>query len=250
MSFVDQFERKEFKYYIPTEFMENLRTRLLAHMVYDEYCLRLPDLSYPVRSIYLDTRNRLFYYEKLESVKVRKKLRVRTYDSETAKKVVFLEIKRKIGKAVFKERAVIPFAEMDKVITGESITLLHPEIYTQQAALKKFTYLVNKLHLEPVVLITYEREAFQGIDDPTLRITFDKSVRSHMTTTLDDLLMEKDLRTVTDVHFILEVKFSRQMPLWLRGIIRDLRLRLQSISKYCDGIEVWGEGEAMEKESA
>lgn len=219
-------------------------------MTYDPYCERFPDLSYPVRSIYLDTRNHLFYYEKMESLKIRKKLRVRTYDSESAKNVAFLEIKRKVGKAVFKERAVVSYPEIDNLFNNTGISLLHPDIFTQQVALKRFTYLINQLHLEPVVLITYEREAFQGIDDPSLRITFDKNVRSYMTDSLDDLMREADLRTITDLHFVLEVKFSRQMPLWLRGIIRDFNFRLQSISKYCDGIDVWGAGEAYQKESA
>ncbi len=250
MAFVDQFERKEFKYYVPVIRMEDLRERLLAHISHDPYCNRYSDKRYPVRSIYLDTHAHLFYYEKLESLKVRKKLRVRTYDSETAKMVAFLEIKRKVGKAVYKERAVIPYFEMNNLFNGEKINLLHPEMHTQQVALNRFVYLTNRLHLEPVVLITYEREAFQGIDDQSLRITFDLNVRSYMTDTLDDLLRETDMRTLTDLYFILEVKFSRQMPLWLRGIIRDFALRLQSISKYCEGIDVWGSAETYQKESA
>lgn len=250
MSFVDQFERKEFKYFVPAVRMQDLRERLLAHMVYDPYCERFEDRTYPVRSIYLDTRSLLFYYEKLESLKIRKKLRVRTYDSETAKKVAFLEIKRKIGKAVYKERAVIPFSSIDNLFNNRGVDLLHPDLVTQKTALNRFLYLINKLHLEPVVLITYEREAFQGIDDTTLRITFDRNVRSYMTNDLGDLMRESDMRTLTDLHFILEVKFSRQMPLWLRGIIRDFRFRLQSISKYCEGIDVWGSAESYQKESA
>ncbi len=250
MAFVDQFERKEFKYFVPTVRREDLRERLLSHMIYDPYCERYADRCYPVRSIYLDTHSRLFYYEKVESQKVRKKLRVRTYDSETARKVAFLEIKRKIGKAVYKERAVIPYIDVANLSNGGGVNLLHPEHHTQQVALTRFLYLVNRMHLEPVVLVTYEREAFHGIDDSSLRITLDTNVRSHMTGTLDDLLREEDLRTVTDLHFVLEVKFSRQMPLWLRGIIRDFRLRLQSISKYCEGIDVWGSAVIYQKESA
>ncbi len=250
MSFVDQFERKEFKYFVPLVRLADLRERLLAHMDYDPYCKRYEAKSYPVRSIYLDTHGLLFYYEKLESLKVRKKLRLRTYDSANSLTVAFLEIKRKIGNAVYKERAAIPYTEIVNILNGSKVTLIHPEIFTQQTALNRFLYLVNKLNLQPIVLITYEREAFQGIDDPSLRITMDQNVRSHMTDNFDDLLSESDMRTMVDLHFVLEVKFSRQMPLWLRGIVRDFRLRLQSISKYCEGVDVWGVGEGYQKESA
>ena len=50
--------------------------------------------------------------------------------------------------------------------------------------LNRFMYLINRLHLEPKALITYEREAFFDPDNPDLRITFDYNVRSFLNPTL------------------------------------------------------------------
>jgi hypothetical protein len=236
---IDHFERQELKYFVPSHLMDTLRQRLLNHTIHDPYCEAYPDWRYPVRSLYFDTRRHLFYFEKIQGLKNRKKLRIRIYSNSEESNTAFLEIKRKRGKIIFKERALIPYNEISHTMNGSAIHLIHPDLSTQRNALHHYTYLMKRLNLVPTVVIVYEREAFQGIDDPTLRMTFDIDTRSHPSSELSGLTIHDDLLRINERCFILEVKFARTMPLWLRTILRDFHLRLQAISKYCEGLDIW-----------
>ncbi len=242
-----QYERKEFKYYVSLEKLQPLRERILAHMDHDPFCRNRKDNRYHVRSIYFDTPGKLFYFEKIDGVKIRKKLRVRAYNDYDSEAVAFLEIKRKNNDTVFKERAMVPLPDTLNLMNGARLRLLgEKNLIPAKIARDKFIYLTKRLHLEPTALITYEREAFVGRDDPEFRVTFDFNVRSFLAPDVEDLFREEDLRSFTDPCFILEIKFSRTLPVWTRMILRDFRLRLEPISKYCEGIDVWesdeGEG--------
>jgi len=235
-----QFKRKEYKYYVPVERNADLRERMLSHMEHDSFCKLKHNRMYSVRSIYFDTPGMLFYYEKIDGQKLRKKLRVRSYDARGEHEAAFLEIKRKIDNIIYKERAGVPIGQAANLTNGARLSLLRdkPSI-PEQAALSKFVYLTKRLHLNPTVLITYEREAFVGLDDPNVRITFDCNLRSYNNPNIDDLFREEDLRTIAEPWFILEIKFYGRMPLWTRSIVREFGLRKQAISKYCNGLDVW-----------
>ncbi|MBC8278398.1 MAG: polyphosphate polymerase domain-containing protein [FCB group bacterium] len=235
-----KFERRELKYHVKYERLDALRQRFLNHMAYDPFCRGRQDNRYSVRSIYFDTSNYLFYYEKVEGLKVRKKLRVRTYNLSSDNVPAFLEIKRKYGNIIYKERAVVALKEVPKLTNGANLQLLNGNAdFSQKSALDKFIYLTKRLNLKPQSLITYEREAFVGIEDPALRVTFDLNVRSYPEPAFEEIYREDDLREIEERFFVLEIKLNSVMPGWTRGIIRDFNLHQQSISKYCNGIDVW-----------
>jgi len=235
-----QFKRKEFKYYVPIERYAVLRERVLTFMEHDPFARLKPNGMYSVRSIYFDTPGLLFYYEKIDGEKLRKKLRVRGYDLPGEHRAAFLEIKRKINNIIYKERAGVPVGQAGNLTNGAHLTLLREKpTIPEQAAMNKFLFLMKRLHLQPTVLITYEREAFVGIDDPEVRLTFDCNLRSFLNPEIDDLFREADLKTIAEPWFILEIKFYGRMPLWTREIVREFGLRKQAISKYCSGLDAW-----------
>jgi len=235
----DYFERFEFKYAVQSERREALRDRLLTHMEYDPFCDVHPEKMYSVHSIYLDTSRYLFYFEKLDSIKVRKKLRVRVYEQSEANKTVFLEIKRKINNNVLKERVRVPFEELQSLMSSEEIHPTDRERPRSRLALDHFTFLTRRLALEPKILISYEREAFHGIDSSDVRITFDMNIRSFPTSTFEYLKRPVETRNVSGRFFIMEVKFHGALPAWVNRIISDFGFHLQSYSKYCEGLDVW-----------
>jgi len=240
METVYQFKRKEFKYYVPIERYAALRERFLKYMEHDSFCKDRKSNIYSVRSIYFDTPGLLFYYEKIDSQALRKKLRVRSYNTQGEHDVAFLEIKRKIRNIIYKDRAGIPIGQAANLTNGAHLSLIRDKpTIPEKAALSKFVYLVKRLNLNPTVLISYEREALVGVDESNLRVTFDLNVRSYPDPSIDELFREADLRTLSDPWFILEVKFYGVMPLWTREIIREFGIRKQAISKYCNGLDAW-----------
>ncbi len=241
------FERKEFKYFVPMVFAESLRDRILAHMVHDPFCENRIENQYTVRSIYFDTPSLLMYFEKIEGLKLRKKLRVRVYNDFIDETPAFLEIKRKIRDTVFKERTTVGIDQVPKLLNGGQLTLMKDDqkSWKDSGVLNRFVYLTKRLKLAPKALITYEREAFLDPENPDLRVTFDYNVRSFFEPDVDEFFREEDLRTFGSPRFIMEVKFSIALPLWLRLIIREYRLHLQAISKYCSGVESWSDFERL-----
>ena len=89
---MQNFKRKEYKYYAPYILLEPLRQRFLQNMTNDPFCQGEREKLYTVRSIYFDTPHLLFYYEKLDGLKIRKKLRIRTYNNYCQDSKAFIEI--------------------------------------------------------------------------------------------------------------------------------------------------------------
>lgn len=233
------FERREFKYYIPIEQVDALRQRLLANMEHDPFCLKHENKRYCVRSIYLDTRSLLFYYEKIDGLKIRKKLRIRVYDNPGDFNVSFFEIKRKIDDIVRKQRATTLIQDVPNLMNGAVIRLHDEKKKFERANLDNFIYITKRLNLEPKILVTYEREAFAGIDDPYLRVTFDFNVRSCLMDDFSGIYQEHDMISFMEDCFILELKFFGRMPLWLKSLIREFGMHKQAISKYCNSYDLW-----------
>jgi SPX domain protein involved in polyphosphate accumulation len=235
-----QIRRKEYKYCIPVHELEPLRDRFLMHMVHDPFCDGKPDKCYSIRSIYFDTTHLRFYHEKAEGLKIRKKLRVRAYDERGENSAAFLEIKRKFGDEILKERARVPLEQAPNLLNGARINLMGNENNSREkSSLDNFIYLVKSLNLIPTLLVTYEREALFGKENPGFRVTFDHKIRSFPNPGIDELFREQDLKTYVDPFSVVEIKFSGQMPVWVREILRDYKLRQQSVSKYCLGLDAW-----------
>ncbi|MDP8240008.1 MAG: polyphosphate polymerase domain-containing protein [Candidatus Hatepunaea meridiana] len=237
---MELFERKEYKYYVDIKHLESLRKRFLNNMVHDPFCQDLAENAYTVRSVYFDTRGLLFYYEKKDGLKIRKKLRIRVYGDPSPEGIAFLEIKRKYDNTVLKERSKIWLAEAPNLLNGAYLQTINKEPERKEKlALDRFIYLTKRLRLEPTTLITYEREALLGLDESNVRVTFDMNVRSHPQSNEFDIFQERDLKTLKNTLFILEIKFLGRMPIWIRRIIQEFKLRMQPISKYCNGLDAW-----------
>ncbi len=108
-----------------------------------------------------------------------------------------------------------------------------------EMTLNRFIYLTKRLQLTPKSLITYDREAFIGVENPSVRATFDINIASYPTENIEDIYTENRLRQITNTFFVLELKFNEIMPSWMHRIVRDFSLRLDSYSKYCSGIDAW-----------
>jgi hypothetical protein len=227
-------ERFEFKYLVPAALLTDLR-RAIAPFVEADPHARDQAGRYTVHSIYFDTRGFDYYDEKLSGLKNRKKVRVRGYDEQKAGSPVVLEIKRKNGMAVTKSRAWLPYSSLEALFAAGDVERYvgpHARDPEELEDARRFFYHVHRRGLRPVILIHYEREAFFYRFDPTVRITFDKNLRSAPSPALADLFGEGRALPSLSGRFVLELKLQQGIPSWLKSILENFGLERTSVSKY------------------
>jgi len=225
--------RLEYKYLVPIGYLGDLRQALLPFMTPDGYLQGGERADYTVRSLYLDTPGLECYREKLEGVALRKKYRIRGYDQVRSDSVVFLEIKQKRYNHITKSRAPLERQHVPHVLKTGQYAAYSPSRENddiEQKSAEKFLFYYHRKNLRPVILIVYEREAFFGKYDRSLRVTLDKNVRS-IPCSIHDFHHEP-LRHAFSQSFILEVKFHHAVPPWMQSIIRRFNLQRTSVSKY------------------
>lgn len=230
-----RFQRREIKYYLPKSLYPELMRLISDYMTLDEYLEDAGTRDYMVRSLYLDTDDLKAYYEKAGGVHTRKKFRIRAYGDNRSK--IFLEIKRRYNDIVVKDRAIGRYADLDKILNPYGGYF--PDDGTDDAGaevLKSYLFHVPMLQLRPVVLVAYDREAYTGIFDNTVRLTIDRNVRCVSGPEIDLFYSGNDWMFTAD-RCILELKFNHAMPFLFRRIIRQLELWSEAISKYCLCIE-------------
>jgi SPX domain protein involved in polyphosphate accumulation len=209
----------------------------MPYTTVDPHLKNVEENKYTVRSIYFDTPELDFYYEKLDGIKIRKKLRIRTYNEMND--FAFLEIKRKFVNCVAKERSKLPFMVIERLInTPEDSVIEYPQDdYNSRLVSGKFVYNLLKKGLLPILLVVYEREAYIGLAEDRERLTIDTDVRAIAEPDLGDILNNNDfVPTIKDVS-VLELKFDDKMPQWMKNLVAEFDLTKESISKYCLGID-------------
>jgi len=227
--------RYERKYLVNNELLEPLRKRFMPFLI--------PDLNadqtelkseYTVRSIYFDSPNFDSLSEKTEGLENRMKLRIRGYNNYFAGCEVFLEIKRKFGNRIAKNRALTMYDLLDKTIeTGELIRSTGKNTDLMKDDASRFFYHFHREAQRPVNLVVYDREPYHGKFDSGVRITFDKNIRAALFPDLSELFSDYGLSYIWKDAFILEIKyFDSGMPSWAKSIIQEFQLKHEALSKY------------------
>ena len=229
--------RLEYKYLVPLEELSRLRQALAPFVEADEYAQNEAG-EYTVHSVYFDTLSLDYYYQKVAGIQHRRKIRVQGYNEGEKDSSVFLEIKRKNNMAISKDRAPLLFKHItDLFASGDVGKYVLNGNGTPNAVedARRFFYHVYRHSLRPTVLIRYEREAFFRKFNSSLRITFDKNLRSSPYPDLEGLFDGNGTVSSLPGHFILEVKFHDyipSIPSWLKTILEDFNLERTALSKY------------------
>lgn len=238
MNLLSDTGRRELKYFIQPELIQKVKSIISPFIKPDPYARNRVNNTYTIRSIYFDTKHFDFYHEKMDGLKIRKKIRVRFYNDYIPDGSAFLEIKRRYDNLIVKERTKVPLNQLDQICIQKENPNGHLKKNNNAAVvLSKFLYNLTKLNLEPSILVTYEREAYVGLLDDTVRVTFDKDVRVSHSPKLTELFADDGLEYITNGRCILELKFNGFMPKWMRTLVAELNIRKQSISKYCMGVD-------------
>jgi hypothetical protein len=184
---------------------------------------------YTICNIYYDTPDNSLIRTSLAKPVYKEKLRMRSYGVPEKGSSVFLEIKKKYNGIVNKRRCSLKINEVNALV-GSHIYPQENEGVNKQV-LNELYYFTNAYNVSPKVYIAYDRKAYFGKEDSDLRITFDTNIRTRRY----DLALEKgDYGTplLDEGTWLMEVKCSGAMPLWLTSALSALGIYKTSFSKY------------------
>ena len=227
--------RLEYKYLVPLEKLPDLRREIQPYVESDPYVLKTGVGHYTVHSIYFDTPDLKYYYDKVEGIDIRKKVRLRSYNQPDETSLLFLEIKEKNQKTVRKRRLILNWAGDPLLPHQKHILLSRDSSNSLKNGWHELPYFMNLIYqdaLRPVVQISYDREAYFHRFNRTLRLTFDYHLRSMLQPELGNFFAERGTIISLPRHFIWEVKFYGGLPSWLLTIISTHQLQQQPLSKY------------------
>ncbi len=225
------FKRYEMKFLLNNEQFEALTPKLLDYMEPDKYCQNGTD--YTIYNIYYDTQDNHLIRTSLSKPYYKEKLRLRSYTSQTSvNSKVFLELKRKTGGIVHKRRAAMTLQEAyDFLESGKRPITTR---YIDEQVINEIIYFLSHNKVNPATYISYSRIAFYGKMDKSFRITFDNNI----ITRRNDLNLEAGSfgnQLLGNGQFIMEIKISNSVPVWLAEILSELNIYKTNFSKY--GVE-------------
>lgn len=205
------FKRTEAKYLLARDQKERLCSLMTGGMVPDEHG------ASTIRNLYLDTHSLIFARRSAEHPFYKEKLRIRSYAPAFGRDQAFLELKKKCDGVVYKRRCQLALCQGRRQPQGQ----IENEI--AWSALREGG-------VSPVCALAYEREAFYGETDRDLRLTFDCHVRARWEH--PNLVDTAGTPLIAPDCYLLEIKTSKAMPLWLVSFLSGERLRKASFSKY------------------
>lgn len=234
------FNRFEIKYLVPQDQADELRKEFRRHMDDDAHS---GAGGYPITSVYYDTRHLKFYWEKVEGLRFRRKLRVRHYgtaDDLDPESKVFVEIKQRVNRVTQKRRVSLRYSDALRLCSPEGYEPTGEVSTRERAFLDEVTTLVGELDLRPTVTTGYHREAWVGREaDLGLRVTLDHRLRGrdrdfHLSSESANRL------TLPPRLSILEVKANERVPAWVTDVTARMSLEVVRISKYCQSVQAFG----------
>ncbi|MBQ9806680.1 MAG: polyphosphate polymerase domain-containing protein [Clostridia bacterium] len=220
MAFVTVFKRYELKYLLTLEQKEKIQTAMSPYMALDKYGRTT------IRNIYLDTDNYRLIRRSIEKPAYKEKLRIRSYSQAAADSTVFVELKKKYDKVVYKRR--LPLCEQDAVawVCREKACPFDTQIS------REIDYFIDFYgKLKPTVFLSYEREAYYDKGGGDFRVTFDDNI----------LCRGTDVNLCSSVYgepilpegkVLMELKCSGGIPLWMVEVLSRERIYKTSFSKY------------------
>ena len=223
------FDRFEFKYVVPVckglKFLDDC----IPYVELDSHAAESG--GYCVQSLYYDSDTLACYWEKMESLKFRRKVRVRSYGKDDDD--VFVEIKQRIDRTVQKRRWKIARSRADQLLSGEG------DAGEDVAGLGEVAYLKHRYQLKPKIVVSYDRIPYVGRFDEDLRVTLDTNLRGHNGTLSDFGSREHGRHFLSNDQAVLEVKFNRMLPVWMSKQLARYNLMTERMSKYCHAVSLF-----------
>ena len=237
-----QLQRFEIKYLVPETVALAARDFVRPYLTLDEFGATLPQFSYPVHSLYLDSNDLVFYRQTINGDKNRYKLRIRFYDDKPGSPA-FLEIKKRTNNTISKQRCAVQREAIAQILAGQypEANLIASESPDHLFSLQAFVQMVLMNRAKPTAHVAYIREAWISRVDNSVRVTMDRSVRFESEPESRISTKMKAPMLVFGKQVVLELKFTNRFPDWFKEFVRVFNLTQCSAAKYADGVVVFGE---------
>lgn len=206
------------------------------------------DAVYRVSSVYFDTPAYRAVQEKVDGESIRKKYRLRYYGLQASVRDphdliaenAFMEIKHRVENTVYKQRTRLSL-EGASAILSDARELASLGVHLQSDT--PDVSLINDVErnavlqgLRAAAVVTYLREAWMGEIDQRLRVTFDSLCQSYTPEEFDQVESNCGTAIMDPNLIVMEVKFDRAIPCWIRDALIAQELRLRRFSKYASGV--------------
>jgi hypothetical protein len=220
------------------KFLLHYGTRELLLERWRRYLVRAPftdeHAMSPILSQYYDSPDLRFYWEKLDGVGLRNKVRLRVYSHRfTPGQTAFLEIKHRYNDKVRKHRQ--KYDNFDP-------SLLDPGNwkFDDPQMESAFVALLERYRLRRSAQTYYQREAYEGAVESDVRVTFDTNlIGLHPGENLTRrVMLDRSRHLMPDTLVILEVKSTKGIPNWVHEGVVTFELQQKTIPKYISAVEV------------
>ena len=223
------FRRYEMKYILTPAQKAAVLDAMAPYMLLDGYGRTT------IRNLYFDTDDYRLIRRSIEKPIYKEKLRIRSYRPVGPDEDVFVEIKKKFKKVVYKRRLVMPERDALDWLAGGRVNF--PPSASAQIANEITYFRDHYATLHPVLYLSYAREAFApraGVDIGCVgdfRVTFDEEIFAR--TDRLTLGAEPGGQCLLDPNLsLMEIKAAGGLPLWMVDVLTREQIHKSSFSKY------------------
>ena len=219
---VNQVLRQEKKYQITAADVPILCARLGRVMMQDGHN---GPLGYRVRSLYFDTPDDGDFYDKLDGLELRRKIRLRVYNPND--RFAMLEMKQKQGEYQKKRSLRLAREDAARLTQGDYRPLLR---YDEPFAAECYGLMCWRCY-RPRTVVEYRRTAFIAREN-RIRVTVDRQVAANEAD-YDVFSPNLPLSPVLDpFSAVLEVKYNGFLLGYIRSLLNAADRSELSVSKY------------------
>lgn len=182
--------------------------------------------GYVIRSLYFDTPDDQDFYDKVDGLELRRKIRLRTYGPRSD--FAILEMKQKEGPYQRKRSLRLRREDAEQLCRGD----YRPLMANKDPFAAECYGLMHSRCYRPKAVVEYRRQAFVARENH-IRITLDSRIIA--TESSFDLFSEHlPMYAVMDpFHMVLEVKYNGFLLSYLKDLLDRVERSELSVSKYC-----------------
>lgn len=214
------FQRYELKYLLTQEQKNIVIQAMAPYMQPDSFG------HTEIRNLYLDTKDYRLIRRSMEKPVYKEKLRIRSYGRPGSEDSVFVEMKRKYRSVVYKRRVALPEKSALNWVCGNAPCEVQSQISNE------IDYFIQYYQsLRPVVYLSCERDAYFSCKQDGFRVTFDNRILCRE----ENLCLSGDSQgqlLLDDGLFLMELKCSGGIPLWMIRALSSAGVHRVSFSKY------------------